>query len=257
MNQRAASGLSISLPTLRPKLPRWLPFLAIAIAIAIAAGFGLLTSTTMRSTAKLPTPAAASVSNVPGSPVSESLGSDAIAAAIPVVSDRAGRTLPTTVGGLLTLPAIERIRPGPVDAPSDVPPGTAEPLPTGSTSAPAPARDCPTWNLIGPWFDPDQATPHPDAWALLADIAAELRQTNLPIRIVGHTDIRTTAFLGGNQGLSEARAQAVLDQLVTMDISPNRMAASGRGASELVNTGTTEFAHQQNRRVVVALICKS
>ena len=255
MNQRAASGLSISLPTLRPKLPRWLPFLAIAIAIAIAAGIGLLTSTTKRSTENLPTTAATSAANGPGSAASESSGSDAIAAAIPVVSDRAGRTLPTTVGGLLSMPAIERIRPGPVDTPSDVPTGTAEPLPSGSTSAPP--RDCPTWNLIGPWFDPDQATPHPDAWALLADIAAELRQTNLPIRIVGHTDIRTTAFPGGNQGLSEARAQAVLDQLVTMDVSPNRMIASGRGASEVVNTGTTEFAHQQNRRVVVALVCKS
>lgn len=255
MNQRAASGLSISLPTLRPKLPRWLPFLAIAIAIAIAAGIGLLTSTTKRSTANQTTTAAATASRGPGSGASDSSVTDAVATAIPVVSDRARHALPTIVGGLLTLPAIERVKPPPADIPADVTLGTAGPLPSGSTSAPP--RDCPTWNLIGPWFDPDQATPHPDAWALLADIAAELRQTNLPIRIVGHTDIRPTAFLGGNQGLSEARAQAVLDQLVTMDISPNRMTASGRGASELVNSGTTEFAHQQNRRVVVALVCKT
>jgi outer membrane protein OmpA-like peptidoglycan-associated protein len=248
MNQRAASGLAISLPTLRPKLPRWLPFLA--VAIAIAASLALLASTTHRSAANRATTASASAVNGPGSDASAS-ASDAVANAIPVVSDGNGHTLPTAVGGLLNLPAVERIKPGPANGPS----GTPGPLPSGSAPPPAPT-DCPSWNLIGPWFDPDQAIPHSAAWALLADIAAELRQTNLPIQIIGHTDIRTPAFPGGNQGLSEARAQAVLDQIATFGISADRMTASGRGASELLNTGTSEFAHQQNRRVVVTLVCK-
>jgi outer membrane protein OmpA-like peptidoglycan-associated protein len=254
MKHRAASGLSISLPTLRPKLPRWLPILAIAIALAGALLLLAVTRERSSNASDLGT-----ATTVTGRPESASRGfalPDDAADAIPAVSDPGGRSLPTTVTGLLNLPAVERIKPT-----TTVRPIASVPVATGPLSSGTPPdtsqADCPTWNLIGPWFDPDEAIPHPDAWALLADIAAELRLTNFPVRIVGHTDIRTPAFPGGNQGLSEARAQSVLEQLVTMRISNNRMTATGRGADDLVNTGTSEYAHQQNRRVVVIVLCKS
>lgn len=68
-------------------------------------------------------------------------------------------------------------------------------------------------------------------------------------RIVGHTDADGSA--GYNQRLSEARAEAVLDYLVTTGgVDPDRLEADGRGETELlVAPEITAADKQRNRRI--------
>jgi outer membrane protein OmpA-like peptidoglycan-associated protein len=68
------------------------------------------------------------------------------------------------------------------------------------------------------------------------------------LSIAGHTDnIGDSAF---NQGLSERRAAAVKDALVTeYKISPDRFSTSGYGASQPIETNATMEGRARNRRV--------
>jgi outer membrane protein OmpA-like peptidoglycan-associated protein len=73
----------------------------------------------------------------------------------------------------------------------------------------------------------------------------------LRIEIRSHTDSRANDDY--NLRLSENRARAVVDYLVTRGISPSRLVAKGYGETELINnckdgSDCTESQHQQNRR---------
>lgn len=71
--------------------------------------------------------------------------------------------------------------------------------------------------------------------------------------IEGHADRRGTYEL--NQHLSEARATAVMDYLISMhDIDPSRLTAIGKGYTELLNK-KNPFA-EENRRVTIVRIMK-
>jgi outer membrane protein OmpA-like peptidoglycan-associated protein len=67
------------------------------------------------------------------------------------------------------------------------------------------------------------------------------------LTIEGHTDLR-----GGdeyNQELSQRRAEHVRDVLLSLGVDPAQLDAVGYGRTRPVDTGTTEAAHQRNRRV--------
>lgn len=67
------------------------------------------------------------------------------------------------------------------------------------------------------------------------------------LRIEGHTDSQGTEE--HNAELSEARANAVLDYLVSQGIDRKRLVAQGFGESRLLQQGDSDDVHATNRRV--------
>jgi len=71
--------------------------------------------------------------------------------------------------------------------------------------------------------------------------------STLKIEIHGHTDsVGSDAY---NQRLSERRAQAVKDRLVSKGIDADRLATRGLGKSDPVASNATPEGRAQNRRV--------
>jgi OOP family OmpA-OmpF porin len=67
--------------------------------------------------------------------------------------------------------------------------------------------------------------------------------------IEGHTD--SNGADAYNQRLSEQRAKAVRDYMVSMGIDPARLEAKGYGESQPVADNATPEGRAQNRRVVL------
>ncbi len=75
------------------------------------------------------------------------------------------------------------------------------------------------------------------------------RHPAVTVEIVGHTDDRGSE--GGNQKLSEQRANAALEYLVGTGVDASRLTARGAGESEPIDTNTTRDGRARNRRVVL------
>ena len=71
------------------------------------------------------------------------------------------------------------------------------------------------------------------------------------IIVVGHTDANGSDEY--NLALSERRANAAVNYLVSRGVSRARLRAAGRGESEPVAANDTDAGRQQNRRVEVAI----
>lgn len=99
-------------------------------------------------------------------------------------------------------------------------------------------------------FDLDKATLRPTADAQLKEIAGWLATGNGRALVVGHTDAK-----GGyayNVGLSQRRAQSVVDALTTrFGIDKARLTAVGVGMAAPVTTNRTEAGAAKNRRVEI------
>lgn len=103
--------------------------------------------------------------------------------------------------------------------------------------------------IYGIYFDFDSATLQPESDAQIAELARLLSENaDLDVVIVGHTD-----SLGGfeyNLGLSQRRAQAVVDALVSQyGIAAARLTPAGAGMVAPVATNRTEDGRALNRRV--------
>lgn len=100
-------------------------------------------------------------------------------------------------------------------------------------------------------FDTDDADLKPGAEETLDRIAQFLisEQTDKSIVVEGHTDSTGTAEY--NQSLSQRRAAAVRDALVTRGVEPERIRAEGKGEAYPVATNDTAAGRQQNRRVEI------
>lgn len=87
----------------------------------------------------------------------------------------------------------------------------------------------------------------------LAELADFLKRfEDLDVDVEGHTD--STGPEEYNQGLSQRRAQAVVDLLVNeYGIAAERLQAKGYGESRPVATNDTEEGRAQNRRVMATL----
>lgn len=83
----------------------------------------------------------------------------------------------------------------------------------------------------------------------LASSLDQYDQSNL--LIVGHTDdVGADSY---NAGLSERRADAAADYLMSRSVKRSRVHTAGRGESEPMATNATESGRSQNRRVEVAI----
>lgn len=97
-------------------------------------------------------------------------------------------------------------------------------------------------------FDFDKATLRRDVEFNLVKIATILNQfKEMKIVIEGHTDsVGTEEY---NLGLSQRRAKAVYDFLVSQDVDAGRLSWEGYGESRPVADNDTEEGRQRNRRV--------
>lgn len=101
------------------------------------------------------------------------------------------------------------------------------------------------------YFDFDQATLSAEARAALDQQVELLLQTNLALRIDGHTDARGTRDY--NLALGERRAQSVANYLNLRGVDATRMEVISYGEEKPAVEGTGESVWQQNRRVEIKL----
>jgi outer membrane protein OmpA-like peptidoglycan-associated protein len=99
-------------------------------------------------------------------------------------------------------------------------------------------------------FDFDSAAIKPAFKPTMYKLAEVLRKYDRnEITIIGHTD--ATGAEGYNQQLSERRAVAVRDELVTLGVPGSRLRAFGRGELEPRADNGNEAGRQLNRRVEI------
>ena len=93
----------------------------------------------------------------------------------------------------------------------------------------------------------------PDSFPLLNQVAQVLNDfPKMRISIEGHTDnVGTEA---ANMRLSQKRAEAVLDYLVSKGISPERLDATGFGPTKPVASNKTAKGRAQNRRTEFRIV---
>ena len=103
-------------------------------------------------------------------------------------------------------------------------------------------------NMSDVLFDLNQATLKPDAKIRLAKVAGIIEAyPDLRLQIEGYTD--STGTVQYNQELSERRAAAVRDFLVSQGVNLNSVTAQGFGPSNPVASNSTASGRQANRRV--------
>lgn len=110
---------------------------------------------------------------------------------------------------------------------------------------------CPFKEIVvmkGIHFEYNSAKLTKDSFPVLDQHAAKMQETpDMQVEVAGHTDYNNTYAY--NQRLSEARAKAVMDYLVSKGISPDRIYAMGFGETQPIADNTTEEGQALNRRV--------
>lgn len=106
-------------------------------------------------------------------------------------------------------------------------------------------------------FDTGKSTIQPGSKRVLDEIAAVLKaHAELKrIRVEGHTD-----NVGGqayNLDLSERRARAVVEALVTRGIARDRLSSAGFGFSRPIASNATAFGRAKNRRVEFTILLEN
>ncbi|MCD7060020.1 OmpA family protein [Pelagibacterium xiamenense] len=105
--------------------------------------------------------------------------------------------------------------------------------------------------IYGIYFDFDSADLLPESDAQIAELARLLSENeSLNVVIVGHTD--SIGAFDYNLGLSQRRAQAVVDAVVSgYGVAAGRLTPAGAGMVAPVATNRTEEGRAQNRRVEI------
>lgn len=112
-------------------------------------------------------------------------------------------------------------------------------------------------------FASGSAELEPEGRKQLSQLASALAEiaTTIPedidwvLRVDGHTDRRpiSTPEFPSNWELSTARAISVVKFLIIRGIGPNRLAATGFGQFQPLDTGSDEIAFRRNRRIELKL----
>jgi len=97
-------------------------------------------------------------------------------------------------------------------------------------------------------FDNNKASLKPSSYSVLNQIAdIMLKYPGYKVSIAGHTDI-----IGGtrhNQILSEKRAKACYDYILSRGVPSNRLSYIGYGVTQPIATNKTAEGRRKNRRV--------
>lgn len=102
-------------------------------------------------------------------------------------------------------------------------------------------------------FDFDSSTLRAEARENLAELARALGEESedYELLVAGHTD--SSGSEEYNQGLSERRALAAANYLMSRGVPPSRVTTIGLGETEPVASNDTSAGQQENRRVEVAI----
>lgn len=99
----------------------------------------------------------------------------------------------------------------------------------------------------GIYFDVDSDKVKPESFGALNDIAKVIKEANVKVQIVGHTD--NTGSDATNLDLSKRRAASVKVELVKMGVSAELLTTDGAGASKPIAPNDTPSNKALNRRV--------
>ena len=126
------------------------------------------------------------------------------------------------------------------------------PTPAAPAATPKPAAQKVTL-AADALFDFDKAVLRPEGKTKLDDVTDKLKGMKLEVIIaVGHTDnIGTAAY---NQALSERRANAVKDYLVSKGIEKNRVYTEGKGLKNPIASNSTAEGRAKNRRTEIEVV---
>ena len=154
-----------------------------------------------------------------------------------------GQVLPECAGPKPPPPPAEPAKPAPPAPPAPPPAKPAEP----AKPAPQSVRESVVIQADA-LFDFDKSVLRPDGKKSIDDALAKIQGTDLEMVIAtGHTDsIGTEQY---NQRLSERRAEAVKQYLVSKGIPASKITTIGKGESQPVATNKTKEGRQKNRRV--------
>jgi outer membrane protein OmpA-like peptidoglycan-associated protein len=102
-------------------------------------------------------------------------------------------------------------------------------------------------------FDTNEAELKPEDREILSRIAGVLMtSSDFRLQVFGHTDdVGTVEY---NQALSERRALAVRDYLVSAGLDPSIVTTKGFGKTKPLTPGTSDAERARNRRVEVGII---
>ncbi len=170
-----------------------------------------------------------------GAPVRDGSGACVVSSGI-VHPDCAGK--PAAVPAKPAAPA------APAPAPAPAAPAAPAPAPK---PAPASVRQAVVIQADA-LFDFDKSVLRPDGRKSIDDALAKLRGVDVEMVIAtGHTDsIGTERY---NQALSERRAAAVKNYLVSKGVPASKITTIGKGETQPVATNKTSEGRQKNRRV--------
>jgi len=102
--------------------------------------------------------------------------------------------------------------------------------------------------LTGIKFNSSQSTFKNASYVLMDDVVSVMKQyPEINVRVAGHTDSQGAAE--NNRKLSEKRANAVMNYLVSKGISPTRLSAVGFGEDAPIADNNTAAGRAENRRV--------
>lgn len=102
--------------------------------------------------------------------------------------------------------------------------------------------------LRGVSFNFDSSEIHRDSQVILqAAVEALSESADARVRVSGHTDSKGAEIY--NQALSERRANAVVEYLVSLGVSRSRLDPTGAGESQPVTDNATRDGRARNRRV--------
>jgi OOP family OmpA-OmpF porin len=178
----------------------------------------------------------------------------------PNLEDASGRAVKDASGACVvtsgrTLPECSPARAPATPAAPTAPAAPSAPAAPAAPATPAPAaRPAPASVRqavviqADALFDFDKSVLRPDGRKNIDDAVAKLKGVDLELVIAtGHTDsVGSDAY---NQSLSERRAAAVKEYLVSKGIPASKITTIGKGESQPVATNKTAEGRQKNRRV--------
>jgi outer membrane protein OmpA-like peptidoglycan-associated protein len=127
-------------------------------------------------------------------------------------------------------------------------PRVVEPPPTTATGEPDAPAPQPVFRLDGVVFDSNSAELSPDSFPRLDSVVEYMTyKESARIEVSGHTD--NVGKAAKNKALSEARARACRDYLISKGIDGSRIEAVGYGDEKPVASNDTKEGQQKNRRI--------
>ena len=110
-----------------------------------------------------------------------------------------------------------------------------------------------TFNLEDVHFDVNKASLRPASFKALDNLAYVLKIKNdIKVEIAGHTDSDGDDM--ENMKLSQARAESVINYLITKGIAKDRLVAVGYGETEPIADNDTASGKQENRRTEARIL---